>query len=358
MADTDIGRSVATESSTQQKVGSFFKTLFRHHPLGAFGLVIMAAFFVMAIFAEQIAPYEINDTDINRRLQAPSAEHLLGTDLIGRDMLSRIIVGTRTSLTIGMAASAISVAIAVLLGILSGYLGGVVDMFTQRFVDAWMAIPGLIILMVMISIVGTSVFAMILILSLGGIVTSRLIRSTVIRIKEDVYLAAAAAVGASTPRLLLRHVLPNILAPIIVAFTSSVPGYILAESTLSFLGFGIGPPTPSWGGMLGGGGGGGGHGNFGARALMFEAPHLAIWPGVALALVVYGANMFGDALRDILDPRLRGGAGRFSSKQAQKRVLKLEGAGPNGGSRKAPSATDISSPSEISESLEPRGGGG
>jgi peptide/nickel transport system permease protein len=322
MADTDVSRSLATESNTRQKFGSFFKTLFRHHPLGAFGLVITAAFFLMAIFAEQIAPYEINDTDINRRLQAPSAEHLLGTDLIGRDMLSRIIVGTRTSLTIGMAASAIAVGIAVLLGILSGYLGGIVDMMIQRFVDAWMAIPGLIILMVMISIVGTSVFAMILILSLGGIVTSRLIRSTVIRIKEDVYLAAAAAVGASTPRLLVRHVLPNILAPIIVAFTSSVPGYILAESTLSFLGFGLGPPTPSWGGMLGGSGG------FGPRHLMFEAPHLAIWPGVALALVVYGANMFGDALRDILDPRLRGGAGRFSSKHAQKRLLKLEGAAP------------------------------
>ena len=319
MSDTDVTRSVATEAKTHQGIRGFFKTLFRHHPLGAFGLLVTAAFFVLAIFAEQIAPYEMNDTDINRRLQAPSSEFLLGTDLIGRDYLSRIIGGTRTSLTIGMAAAALSVVIAVVLGMLSGYLGGVTDMLIQRFVDAWMAIPGLIILMVMMSIVGTSIFAMILILSLGGIVGSRMIRSTVIRIKEDVYLAAASAIGSSTPRLLLRHVLPNILAPIIVLFTSSVPGYILAESTLSFLGFGIGPPTPSWGGMLGGTGG------FGPRTQMFEAPWLAIWPGVALGLVVYGANMFGDALRDILDPRLRGGVGSFGRSKAKDRRQQADG---------------------------------
>ena len=338
MADTDVTSSVATESRARQGISGFFKTLFRHHPLGAFGLLVTAAFFVLAIFAEQIAPYDMNDTDINRRLQPPSREFLLGTDLIGRDYLSRIIGGTRTSLTIGMAAAALSVLISVALGTLSGYLGGVTDMLIQRFVDAWMAIPGLIILMVMMSIVGTSVFAMILVLSLGGVVASRMIRSTVIRIKEDMYLSAAKAVGSSTPRLLLRHILPNILAPIIVLFTSSVPGYILAESTLSFLGFGIGPPTPSWGGMLGGSGG------FGPRTQMFEAPWLAIWPGVALGLVVYGANMFGDALRDILDPRLRGGVGSFGrSKALEKR---LQEASPNGtsGNGTSPGVAAVNDP--------------
>ena len=191
-------------------------------------------------------------------------------------------------------------------------------MVIQRFVDAWMAIPSLIILLVMVSITGVSVWAMIFILSLGGIVGSRLIRSTVIRIKEDVYLAAAEAVGSTTLRILLRHILPNILAPTIVAFTGAVPGMILAEAGLAFLGFGIGPPTPSWGAMLSGQ----------VRFHMFQAPHLVLWPGVALALVVYGTNMFGDALRDILDPRLRGGAGSFSGTAARRKVAKKDAGSP------------------------------
>ena len=318
MADANVTRTLAAESREPNRLGGFFKKLFRHHPLGAFGLVITVAFLLTAIFAETIAPYEMNASDINKRLQPPSREFLLGSDLLGRDMFSRIVIGTRTSLTIGLAASAMSVAIAVILGILSGYLGGVVDMVIQRFVDAWMAIPGLIILMVLVSIIGTSVWAMIFILSLGGIVGSRLIRSTVIRIKEDVYLAAATAIGSGTLRILLRHILPNILAPIIVAFTGSVPGMILAEAGLSFLGFGLGPPTPSWGAMLSGQ----------VRFHMFQAPHLVLWPGVALGLVVYGTNMFGDALRDILDPRLRGGAGSFSGKAAQRKLKKQQDAGP------------------------------
>ncbi len=310
MADANVARTLATETKEPNKLGGFFKKLFRHHPLGAFGLVITVSFLLTAVFAETIAPYDMNASDIKRRLQAPSREFLLGTDLIGRDMFSRIIIGTRTSLTIGLAAAAGSVMIALVMGILSAYLGGIVDMAVQRFVDAWMCIPGLSILLVIVSITGTSIPAMIFILSLGGIVGSRLIRSTVIRIREDMYLAAATAIGSGTLRILLRHVLPNILAPTIVAFTGSVPGMILAEAGLSFLGFGLGPPTPSWGAMLSGQ----------VRFHMFEAPHLVIWPGVALGLVVYGTNMFGDALRDILDPRLRGGGGRFSGTAAQRKV--------------------------------------
>ena len=315
MADANVTRTLAAETREPNRLGDFFKKLFRHHPLGAFGLVITVAFLLTAVFAETIAPYDMNASDINKRLQPPSREFLLGTDLLGRDMFSRIVIGTRTSLTIGLAASALSVGIALILGILSGYLGGLVDMVIQRFVDAWMAIPGLIILLVMVSITGASVWAMIFILSLGGIVGSRLIRSTVIRIKEDVYLAAATAIGSRTLRILLRHILPNILAPTIVAFTGSVPGYILAEAGLSFLGFGLGPPTPSWGAMLSGQ----------VRFHMFQAPHLVLWPGVALALVVYGTNMFGDALRDILDPRLRGGVGSFSGSAARRKVQRQDG---------------------------------
>lgn len=318
MADANVALTLAAETQEQNRIGSFVKKLFRHHPLGAFGLLITVASLLTAVFAESIAPYDMNASDINKRLQPPGREFLLGSDLLGRDMFSRIVIGTRTSLTIGLAASAMSVLISLILGILSGYLGGIVDMVIQRFVDAWMAIPGLIILMVMVSIIGTSVWAMIFILSLGGIVGSRLIRSTVIRIKEDMYLAAAHAIGSGTGRILLRHVLPNILAPTIVLFSGSVPGYILAEAGLSFLGFGIGPPTPSWGAMLSGQ----------VRFHMFQAPHLVIWPGVALALVVYGTNMFGDALRDILDPRLRGGAGRFSGNAARRKLQKSDADSP------------------------------
>ena len=320
MADANVTRTLATETREPNRLSGFFKKLFRHHPLGAFGLVITVVFLLTAVFAETIAPYDMNAADINRRLQGPSREFLLGTDLIGRDMFSRIVIGTRTSLTIGLAASAGSVVIALILGILSGYLGGIVDMAVQRFVDAWMAIPGLTILMVIVSIIGTSVWAMIFILSLGGVVGSRLIRSTVIRIREDMYLAAATAIGSRTLRILLRHVMPNILPPIIVAFTGSVPGMILSEAGLSFLGFGLGPPTPSWGAMLSGQ----------VRFHMFEAPHLVIWPGVALALVVYGTNMFGDALRDILDPRLRGGAGRFGGTAARRKLEKTDEKPGNG----------------------------
>ena len=307
MAET---KSILTDTGTieRKKVRYFFTQLFTEHPLGAFGLVVVVVFLFVGIFAESIAPYGMNETDIANRLQSPNRKYLLGSDLIGRDMFSRIIIGARTSLTIGLAATLVSVIIALILGILSAYLGGVFDLVVQRFVDAWMSIPGLILLMVMTSIFGTSIFSMVLILALrGGIGSSRMIRSTVIRIKEDVYLSAAKAIGARTSTILLRHVLPNIMAPTIVMASQSVPGFILAEAGLAFLGFGIGPPTPSWGGMLSGQ----------VRFHMFQSPHLIIWPGVALALVVYGANMFGDAMRDILDPRLRGGAGRFNAKKTQ-----------------------------------------
>ena len=187
----------------------------------------------------------------------------------------------------------------------------------QRVVDAWMCLPQLILMMVVISIIGPGMLQLIIVLGLlWGIVGSRIIRSAVIGIKENVYVSAAVAIGCPTSRILTRHILPNIMAPTIILFTTRVPNVILTEASLSFLGFGIPLPTPSWGGMLSGEG----------RVYMFQAPGMVIWPGLALATVVYGVNMLGDAVRDILDPRLRGGVGRYGMrvKKGKKEVMPIK----------------------------------
>jgi peptide/nickel transport system permease protein len=276
--------------------------LVKEKPMGAIGGVITLLLLLTGIFATYLAPYPVNQTNVPIALSAPSASHWLGTDNLGRDLLSRIIFGARISVIVGLAASLISTLVSTLLGILCGYWGGLFDLITQRFVDAFMCFPGLILLMVLMSIIGQGMFSIIIVLGIsGGIVGSRVVRSAVIAIKENMYFGAAVAIGCPTSRVLLRHVLPGIMAPLIIMFSMSVPGVILTEAGLSFLGFGIPPPAPSWGGMLSGS----------ARTYMFLAPWMAIFPGLALAIVVYGVNMFGDALRDILDPRLRGGVGRY-----------------------------------------------
>ena len=187
--------------------------------------------------------------------------------------------------------------ISVVIGIVTGYLGGKVDLITQRFVDAWQSFPDLIVLIVVVSVVGPGMPQIIvtlgLLLGIGG---SRIIRSAVVSVRENMYVHAAQSIGASTPRILMRHILPNVLPPIIVLFTTRVGLVILIESALSFLGLGVPPPAPTWGGMLSGSG----------RAFMFHGPWLALAPGLCLTIVVYATNMFGDALRDLFDPRMRG----------------------------------------------------
>ena len=243
------------------------------------------------------------------RLKPPSIAHWLGTDQMGRDMLSRIIYGARISVIVGFAATTFSIIISTVIGITTGFIGGKYDLFMQRMVDAWMIFPGLVILIVFVSIFNPGMWQIIFILGLQyGIAGSRIIRGSAIAIKENMYVRAADAIGASTFRILLRHILPNIMAPIIILFTR-IAAVILAEATLSFLGLGIPPPAPTWGGMLSGAG----------RSYMLRAPLLAIWPGLALTVVVYGINMFGDAMRDLLDPRLRGGIGSFSGHKKKKK---------------------------------------
>ena len=232
------------------------------------------------------------------RLTGSSAQYLLGTDQLGRDLLSRLIYGARISIFVGLSATAVDVFVGLLIGGISGFVAGKYDLIMQRFVDAWVCFPGLLLLLTIMSITGQGLLQLILVLGIsGGIGGSRVLRSAVIGIKENDYFLAARAIGSPSTATLMRHVLPNIMPVVIIVFSISVGGVIMAEASLSFLGFGLPVEFPSWGGMLSREG----------RDFMEQAPWLAVWPGLALTIVIYSLNMFGDAMRDLLDPRLRGG---------------------------------------------------
>jgi peptide/nickel transport system permease protein len=292
------------ESKRRGRFADFFTRLVREKPLGTFCGIIVLLFILVAIFAEVLAPYPVWQVHQADRMQGSSARYLLGTDQLGRDLLSRLIYGARLSMVVGLSATAVNVVVAVLIGGISGFIGGKFDLTMQRFVDAWMCFPGLLLLLTIMSIAGRGVLQIILVLGIaGGIGGSRVIRSAVIVVKENDYFLAAQAVGTSTSQILLRHVLPNIMAPIIIIFSINIGGVIIAEASLSFLGFGLPLEIPSWGAMLSREG----------RKYMEVAPWLALWPGLCLTLVVYSFNMFGDAMRDLLDPRLRGGEGSYGT---------------------------------------------
>ena len=286
----------------------FFRRLVKEKPLSIIAGVVILLLILVAIFADVLAPYPHDEVNIVDRMQAPSGRYLLGTDQLGRDLLSRLIFGAQISLTVGLAATAVNVVVAVLIGGPSGFFGGRLDLAAQRFVDAWMAFPGLLLLLTIMSLVGRGVPQIIVVLGVtGGIGGSRVIRGAVIGVKENVYFQAAEAIGSTKWRILIRHVLPNIAAPVIIIFTINVGGVIISEAALSFLGFGLPISVPSWGGMLSREG----------REFMEVAPRLALWPGLCLTIVVYCLNMFGDAVRDLLDPRLRGGGGRLGADAAR-----------------------------------------
>lgn len=275
----------------------FIGRLFREKPLGAAGAVVFVLFLFCGAFADVLAPYGMNQIAPLNRLKPPSWAFPFGTDNLGRDMLSRCLYGAQLSVIIGLSAAGLATVVSVFIGIVSGYLGGKFDMVMQRFVDAWMCFPDLIILIVVVSVVGPGMGPVIVILGLlYGIGGSRIIRGAVLSVRENAYVHAAQSTGASLPRILWRHILPNVMAPVIVLFTTRVGAVILAESGLAFLGLGVPPPAPTWGGMLSGSG----------RSFMYLAPWLALAPGLCITIVVYAINVFGDALRDLLDPRMRG----------------------------------------------------
>jgi peptide/nickel transport system permease protein len=283
-------------------------------PLGSLGAALVLAIVVLAIFAPQVAPYGFDQRILRDHLQAPSAKHLLGADELGRDILSRIIYGARVSAFVGFGTVLVATVVSGSIGIISGYTGGLLDTIVQRLVDMWIAFPPLILLLGVLAVFGTPsstahlgpigldpaqqrvgqiILVLGLIFSAGA---SRVIRSATLAVRENAYLEAARALGAGHGHIMLRYVLPNVMPTIIVLATLQLGAAILAEATLSFLGFGIPDPIPSWGRMLAGI----------AQARIRSDPWLALWPGLAITLAVFGFNMLGDALRDVLDPRLRG----------------------------------------------------
>jgi peptide/nickel transport system permease protein len=234
-------------------------------------------------------------------MKPPSAQFWMGTDNIGRDIWSRVVYGARISVTIGFATVALATLLATVIGVSSAYLGGAYDIVVQRVVDAWISFPALVIVLSLLAALGPGLLNLILALSIiGAAGTSRVIRGAALSTMQDPYVEAARALGAGHARVILRHVLPNVMATVIILATIGLGTVILAESALSFLGFGIPPPYPSWGGMLSGSG----------RSFMIHAPWMALFPAAAISLAVFGFNMFGDALRDLLDPRMRGAGGR------------------------------------------------
>jgi peptide/nickel transport system permease protein len=271
----------------------------RRKPLGAFGGAIVVALLLMAGFAERIAPYDYDQTIRGARMKPPSGAHWLGTDNLSRDMWSRVVYGARISITVGFLTIAVAVALATAIGVSSGYFGGAYDLVVQRIVDAWLSFPYLIIILSIMAVLGPGLLNVVLSLAvLIAATNSRVIRSATITVAQSAYVEAARALGCGHGRIIGRHILPNVAGTIIILATIGLGAAILAESALSFLGFGVPPPYPSWGAMLSGSG----------RTYMFRAPWMAVWPGVAISLAVFGFNMLGDALRDVLDPRLRGRA--------------------------------------------------
>ena len=297
MSDATGIPSAETAPKRRSWLAAFFIRLVKEKPLGTASGIIILIWIVIAIFADALTPYPPFEMHLADRLQGSSTQYLLGTDHIGRDFLSRLILAARISILIGLAATALSTVISTLIGGTSGFLGGKFDIIVQRVVDAWIVFPGLLLLLTIMSIVGRGIPQIILVLGIsGGIGGSRLIRSAVIAIKGSDNFLAAEAVGNTKWRSFIRHVLPNVMPVVIITFSITVGGVILSIASLSFLGYGLPPTIPDWGGLLSREG----------RQYMEQAPWLALWPGLCLTIAVYCLNMLGDAMRDLLDPRLRG----------------------------------------------------
>jgi peptide/nickel transport system permease protein len=272
--------------------------MLRRKPLGTVGAVIVVVMLGAAVLADVITPYGFAQTSLRERFIAMSASHWLGTDQLGRDLLTRLIYGARVSLYVGFGAVLLGSVLATAIGVLCGYLGGRLDLWLQRVVDAWMAFPPLLLLMSIMSLLGPSAWNITTVLGVAfGIQNSRIIRGVALSIKEYTFVESARALGSGHGRIALAHILPNVLPTIIVVATTGLSTVILTEASLSFLGLGVPPPYPTWGGML----------SLAGLDHMYQAPWLALWPAVALSLAVFGFNMLGDALRDLLDPRLKGG---------------------------------------------------
>jgi ABC-type dipeptide/oligopeptide/nickel transport system permease subunit len=273
-----------------------FVSVFFRRKIVVFGFVLVVLMIIMAIFADVIAPYGPYDQDLMNVLANPDSGHLLGTDSLGRDLLSRIIYGSRVALVVGVICTLVSAAMGTTVGLIAGFAEGVVNDILMRFTDAIMAVPGLILTLLICGVLGNGMFGVIIAVSVGmfpGYI--RLVNGQVLSVKLNDYVLAERAMGTKNARIILKHILPNVLSPLIVTMTMMMGGAVMSEAMLSFLGIGLLPPTAAWGAMC-----------YGGYKYLLTKPWLSIAPGLAIMLLVFGLNMVGDGLRDALDPRLRG----------------------------------------------------
>jgi peptide/nickel transport system permease protein len=294
--NAEVSSKLLTENKPRVTESQYIIRVFFTRKIVVFGLAIIIIAIITAIFAPLLAPYKPNAPDLDSALQQPSREHLLGTDSLGRDTLSRLIYGTRVSLIIGITAVGFAAAIGMFLGSIAGYFGGITYSIIMRFIDAVMAFPGILLALVIAAVLGGGMKS--LIIALGTMLTSiyaRLMCSQVLSVKENDYIQAQKSLGSNHSRVIISHIVPNCFPPLIVLITLNLGSAILAEAGLSFIGVGITPPTATWGNMV----------SNGYRYLVSN-PLLSIVPGAAIMLVVFSFNMVGDGLRDALDPRLRG----------------------------------------------------
>jgi peptide/nickel transport system permease protein len=297
MATVDVDAAselieLRSRKSTLEKVG----ILIRKQPLGAVGLILVVAMVVMAVFADYISPYDPELNDFAAMLVAPGADYWLGTDQFGRDIMTRLIYGARTALFVGFTASFVGAGIGLVLGVMSAYFGGTFDLIFQRVMDVFMSFPLIILALAIVSIFGTELQYVIIAITIPFIPRcARVVRSNALAIREIPYVDAARALGYSHSRIILRHMVPNVMAPFLIMLTSMVGQAILLEASLSYLGLGVQEPVAAWGLMLQGG----------AEEYIESEPWIAIFPGIAISLAVFGFNLFGDSVRDVLDPRLR-----------------------------------------------------
>ena len=296
MTDISIQPVVADNLVKQESATERLLRFFRTKPLGTIGLLVVLVFIFAATFAEWIAPYDPLTIEYEFILEPPQAGHWLGTDDFGRDLLSRIIYGSRTAMLVGFIASFIGATLGLFIGVASAYFGGTTDLIIQRLVDILMSFPLIIMALAIVSIFGTGVQNVILAITIPMIPRcARVVRSSALALREVPYVDAARALGFTHLRIIMRHMVPNVMAPYLILLTAFMGQAILTEASLSFLGLGVQEPTAAWGLMLQGG----------AEQYAESAPWIAIFPGLAITISVFAFNLFGDALRDVLDPRLR-----------------------------------------------------
>ena len=268
----------------------------RRQPLGTFGLIIVVVMFLAGVFAPLIAPFDPEENDFSAMMEAPSLIHWLGTDQLGRDIFSRLVYGARTAMIVGFVSAVVGGLIGLVLGVASAYFGGWFDLIFQRVLDVLMAFPLIILALAVVAVFGTGVFNVIIAITIPLIPRcGRVVRASALAVREVPYVDAARALGFSHTRIVLRHMVPNVLAPFLILLSAFVGQAILAEASLSYLGLGVQEPVPAWGLMLQGG----------AEEYATTAPWIAVFPGVAIMLTVLGISLFGDALRDAIDPKLR-----------------------------------------------------